>query len=590
MEKPIEPRKSFWKKPWRSPVKFLLILFAATFVIIFTIGLISGISPSDSKFLTAMALVSAGVAVIVVLLISFAAWARRPGNLRKALFALACLITLIALFYAEEDVRGNWAWNRFKRQQEAKGEKFDIVSLAPAKVPDDQNFAMTPIVASTYASMLDKNGHEILPRNTNVVDRLQLNLNHGDNWRDMPTNGNWAKGTFDDLQAWQTYFRASWTNRSGAVTNDFPRTPEPQTPAEDVLLALSKYDSAVEELRQASKLPYSRFPLEYDKDNPGAILLPHLARLKQCSMFLQLRAIAELQAGQTEKAAADIKLALYLIDSVKSEPFFISHLVRIAILNISLQPIYEGLAEHKWSDAQLAALDSELAGFNFLTDYQRAIRGEAAGTTAMVDYLRHRRKIGEYFDLFQSGGQDHSGWNYLGYVAPSGWFRQNQLRLAEFYLQQCLPTVDTETRTFSPNAAKQAEANLETAMAHMTAYNFLVHVIFSPVKEWFTHADRKFAYGQESADLARVAIALERYRLAQGKFPESLDALAPQFAGKIPNDITTGQPLKYHRSDSAFVLYSIGWNEKDDGGNVALTPQGSLDWDNGDWVWTYPVK
>ena len=59
-----------------------------------------------------------------------------------------------------------------------------------------------------------------------------------------------------------------------------------------------------------------------------------------------------------------------LADSIRTEPFLISHLVRIAILQITLQPVWEGLAEHRWSDAQLAELDSELAKLDFLADYE----------------------------------------------------------------------------------------------------------------------------------------------------------------------------------------------------------------------------
>ena len=44
--------------------------------------------------------------------------------------------------------------------------------------------------------------------------------------------------------------------------------PQPQTPAADVLLALSKYDSTIEELRGAAALPASRFPLNYDSQDP----------------------------------------------------------------------------------------------------------------------------------------------------------------------------------------------------------------------------------------------------------------------------------------------------------------------------------
>jgi hypothetical protein len=457
-------------------------------------------------------------------------------------------------------------------------------------VADDQNFALTPIVATTYGSMLDKNGHEILPRKTNIVNRLTFNINQGDNWTDMPTNGNWAKGTLTDLKAWQTYFRTSWTNRSGVVTNDFPTAPQPQTPAKDVLLALSKYDSALQELRAASELPESRFPLEYDKEDPASILLPHLAALKNCEIFLQLRSLAELEDGQTDQAAADVKLMFRLIRAVHTEPFLISHLVRIVMLNLTLQPVYEGLAEHRWSDAQLNAIDSQLAELNFVADYKLCMRSETAATAKMIEYLRRTRKVSEYVGMFNNAEPNRPGWIPLSYICPSGWLHQNQISFAAYYLQECLPAADEQNRTFLPKTAEQAQANLEAAIAHPTIDNFLVSVLYSPIKDWFSNTERKFAYAQESADLARVAIALEHHRLAHGDYPESLKTLDPQLGEKLPRDVIGGQPLNYHRTAQGFVLYSIGWDEKDDGGNVAFRPQGSLDPDNGDWVWSYPAK
>ena len=100
----------------------------------------------------------------------------------------------------------------------------------------------------------------------------------------------------------------------------------------------------------------------------------------------------------------------------------------------------------------------------------------------------------------------------------------------------------------------------------------------------------KFAAAQSAADLARVACALERYRLAHGNYPDALDAVAPQFIAQIPHDAIGSQPLRYRRTDDGqFVLYSIGWNEKDDGGVVGLHESGSVDIENGDWVWRYPA-
>ena len=52
-------------------------------------------------------------------------------------------------------------------------------------------------------------------------------------------------------------------------------------------------------------------------------------------------------------------------------------------------------------------------------------------------------------------------------------------------------------------------------------------------------------------DLARTAIALERYRLARGEFPESLDALAPQFIAKAS--------ARRHQRPAAALSPDCGW-------------------------------
>jgi hypothetical protein len=104
-------------------------------------------------------------------------------------------------------------------------------------------------------------------------------------------------------------------------------------------------------------------------------------------------------------------------------------------------------------------------------------------------------------------------------------------------------------------------------------------------------AVNKFVLIQSQVDLARVACALERFRLAHGNYPESLELLAPQFTKTLPHDIINGQPLHYRRTeDGKFVLYAVGWDEKDDGGKIFFTKNGTVDREKGDWVWQYPAK
>jgi hypothetical protein len=61
--------------------------------------------------------------------------------------------------------------------------------------------------------------------------------------------------------------------------------------------------------------------------------------------------------------------------------------------------------------------------------------------------------------------------------------------------------------------------------------------------------------------LAFVAVALERYRLGYGHYPETLDELVPGLIEELPQDPISGQPLCYRRqSETTFALASDWFN------------------------------
>ena len=102
---------------------------------------------------------------------------------------------------------------------------------------------------------------------------------------------------------------------------------------------------------------------------------------------------------------------------------------------------------------------------------------------------------------------------------------------------------------------------------------------------------RRFAHSQTQLDQAVIACALERYRLAHAAYPETLEGLSPDFMDKIPHDLISGEPMKYRRTDDGqYILYSIGWNETDDGGLDTQSRGKASDLETGDWVWRLPVK
>jgi hypothetical protein len=63
-----------------------------------------------------------------------------------------------------------------------------------------------------------------------------------------------------------------------------------------------------------------------------------------------------------------------------------------------------------------------------------------------------------------------------------------------------------------------------------------------------------------------IAFALAIYQRENGKYPEKLDALAPKYLAKVPDDLFTGKPLVYKPTEKGYQLYSLGPNGKVDAG------------------------
>lgn len=597
--------KSIWRKPWRGPIAWAvgwLVLMVATaiiFGVIMAMFKLRGSHSNEEVWLVVMLETVITLLMLTVVLVCWLIrWLSHWRNVKRLLFCVACVATLAGLFYAEEDWRGRRAWRNYVNEWSARGEFFELKDIVPPPVPEDRNFAMTPVAQTFYDFILTRDG-KVIPaeqRKTLPAPRTEFDLGGDWTWQ---TNaiGNWAMGTMSRLDLWQQHYR-----ELAAQTNQFPVPAQPGTPAADVLLALSKYDATVEEIRQAAKLPACRFPLDYDNEDPAAILLPHLAALKRTSLLLRLRALAELENGQSDKAAADVLLTLRLADYIRDEPTYISLLVRAAMTDIALQPVYEGLAKHRWTEAQLAAIESELARLDYLADVNTAVRWERVFSGGVIDYITKRDTRRRYAELFRIMYEDDFSRqvtdDYVDYKAvgvaltPMGWVDLNRLAIARFHERWTLPAVDPEKHQVNTTAADEMVWHAQ----HLprTPMNFMV--------KWFViglgNGPHKFACVQSSVDLARVAVALERHRLAQGAYPETLEVLAPKYLAKLPDDVIGGQPLKYRReADGRFVLYAVGWNGKDDGG-VTANADGSIrsdfgevikpDFDHGDWVWRYP--
>ena len=515
-------------------------------------------------------------------------WLLSWRGIRRVLIVLAWAVTVVGLLYGEENWRGRRAWNQYREATEVRGVSLDYAAYIPKPVPDEQNFAATPFLKSLVQTNFGFGSHML----TNDLWFRAIN-----NIAESNIEKDKGRRHFTDLVAWQEAAAALQSGplqREQKFETDTTDLAARAAAAPAVLDGMKPDAAAFAELRAASTRPFSRYLLVYDLENPCNIPSVHLTMVKWVCQRLNLEACAELAAGQNDQALADVKLMLSLADSIKSEPFLISFLVRVACVQVTIQPVWEGLAERRWTDAQLQELQARFLAFDFQGDLQPTLKAQRASGLVMIDLAR-KIGLGTLEGIAVGGPEtppDKVPLDVLGRVIPSGWYYQEKLNFSTLFDARMDGVVDLAAKTVSPRKDAsnfmelvgqthgQYEGNyLQAILHHRLIAAMLLESSANPILP---------AKAQTAADQAALACALERYRLANGQFPETLEPLTPRFISRAPNDVITGQPYKYHRADDGqFILYSVGWNDKDDGG---VPGKVLFDQTQGDWVWSYPAN
>jgi hypothetical protein len=152
-----------------------------------------------------------------------------------------------------------------------------------------------------------------------------------------------------------------------------------------------------------------------------------------------------------------------------------------------------------------------------------------------------------------------------------------------------LPALDFTNRTASPQTLalykRSPYASLPLFLGSEDAlppsvfflpYNWCAGLLQIPRPSLYLQA-------QATVDLARTAVALERYWLESHDYPATLEALQPQFLPALPHEVMDGKPLHYQRAvDGHYVLYEIGLDGMDRHGRMKFDSYGDV---HSDWIW-----
>jgi hypothetical protein len=446
--------------------------------------------------------------------------------IRIALISIGALATLVAAFYTEENWRGKRAWENYRHELESQGAVFDWSTRIPPPVPDDQNFFKAPKMAEWFAGR----------RTNDLSQRLDNPKTHSIG---TGTNAIQTEADARDYLAWSDQFLP-----------DFDR------------------------IRAALKRPYAR--IECDYAQPTTILPPNFQTIRNLAQTLAQRSRCYILLGQPEKALLELTLVHDLCRILHCPPTrkpitLVGAMINVAVAGLYAQAVHEGLQSHTWRDEQLAVLEKQLGEIHLEAGIAETFVDEPIFSLRTLETTSRP----ELLKVLYGFPDNAKKWLLLPKYAPRGWLYRYMI-FHERLNQSFVAGFDSAHQTVSPRNFDEASRTLQDNIAHPSAYNFLASLV---TPNW-SKAIQRFAANQTMVNEGAVACALERYHLAHGDFPESLETLAPQFIEKLPHDVIGGQPLKYKRIDAGqFLLYSIGWNETDDGGVPGSTiAEGDLVW------------
>jgi len=495
--------------------------------------------------------------------------------LLKGVLLIALLLVLLqVLSYAYEEWSGTRAWAKAKAQIEAAGISLDPNTYIPPPVPDAENFAALPIF-QLEPDPKHKGARKLLALDK-ALDPICDNIFYPniDTYEPgkLPYLGYWEKGETTDKVVVQKQLVEFCQHASPPI-----QVPTGATPSE----LLSLICPALAELRAENlKRPFCRFNVDYSNRDYSKSLPENLELLTKQIKLAKALSYEEhlaLLSGQPQLALDDFKVNWKIISGLQKEPLLVSGLVTNGVVAIHLSVVSEGVALHAWNDQQLKELDTNLGEIDPLTESQLCLRGEFV--TNEIPLIA-RRQADRFFltrltqKVADENGQKVDRDTYMRlwidtWLTPNGAWDQSLADYGPLILPGNMQMIDLASRRVFP---ENQPADLDKAS--------------QVARPWY-RAVRQFAYAQVHVDEAGIACRLERYRLAHGSYPDALPGLLAEY-GELPHDIMNGAAYHYKlNGDGTYVLYSVGWNQKDDGGQKG--PSFSQSASDPDWIWTnYP--
>ncbi|MCX6925919.1 MAG: hypothetical protein NT154_22340, partial [Verrucomicrobia bacterium] len=498
-----------------------------------------------------------------------------------AAVVLAVATLLVVSYYGYQNWRSHRAWRTFQTALRQSGQTLELSPLLPKPVPDNANFARSPV----FLSLLRQTNRET----TGLFERMRPFQEPANGSRANGVLTDWARQTHSPLHPFMSAIGRASIPTSPDIRGEQPGLAGTLALPANVVRATRARDGsetnrldvagAISQLLQSHSgmlrelvAAAARLTAFHTSTNRDARAVFHPVQeptllLERWHLLFQMRACASLALGQNADAAEDVLTGLRLARLARRLPDASSTARVQVLLARSLQPLWEGLSQHAWTEPQLAALQHELAGFNLLADYTNAVR------RVVLAHIEVWRAIPDSTNSVVALSAADSG--YLGEPA-------RQLQPRAWWFECCI-----QLHNAGRNAIEQVDIAAGRIQPTVNYSDLEGLPLDSPSQEllqqssWWGPNPASVAFAQTSVNQAIIACALERFHRANNVYPETLDQLVPAPLARVPRDTVSGRPMIYQPvTETSFILRGVGPNGTDDRKN---TP-------SDDWLWTYTTN
>jgi competence protein ComGC len=321
---------------------------------------------------------------------------------------------------------------------------------------------------------------------------------------------------------------------------------------------MTRAAGALAEARKLVDRTEGRLPITYKPDWIST-LLPHTQDARQIAVLLSNDALLRAQDQDPNGALASCRGALNAGRSIGDEPTPISQLVRIACRGIATRQAERVLAQGGPSEDALRQFQELLEKEEPEPLLLIAVRGERAGMDRLMETIQSGKTKLSARDMFSPAPFGDQSATSLGdeltLWTPGSYKSQRAAMLR--YMNRAVELVK-----LPPEQQRVPFQQLEATIKDQPV---LVR-LWVPAMGKVSEAARR---SQAQLRCAIVAVAAERYRLAKGQWPSTLDVLKKAgYVREAPSDPYDGQPLRWRRLDDGAEVYSIGPDGEDNGGKM----------------------